>query len=181
MNTFIKYLGLIIITVIFVSCDSYPSLQKYYVDNQENAGFISADFPASIIQLKNEDSSDEIKETLKSIKKVNFIGFKLTEDNKSEYEVEKLKVAEILKNPKYQELIRGNYGTKSMTIKFLGEPDAIDEVIIFGADKGLGFAVVRILGNNMDPSKMIALSKEINIDNENGSFKQLESFMKDIN
>lgn len=163
-----------------VSCDSNPTLQKYYVDSNENNDFISVDIPASLLSLKNENTSAEVKETLKSIKKVNFLGFQLKDSNKAEFKIEKQKVKEILKNPKYQELFSMG-GKQSVSVKFLGEEDAIDEIIVYGSDKDKGFALVRILGNKMDPSKMMALAEELDFEGENGSMKQIESFMKNMN
>ena len=182
MKQFFKYFGILSLIAIFtISCDENPSLQKYYVDSQESTDFISLDIPASIIQLKNEDASADAIKTLESIKKVNFLGFKLTDKNVAEFTAEKLKVKQILKNPKYQELISMGGGNQSLNVKFLGEDDAIDEVIIFGSDKEQGFALVRVLGSNMDPAKMMQLAQEIKVDGEDSSFKQLESFMKNFN
>ena len=181
MKQFIKYSMMIIaLAMLTISCNNNPSLQKYYVDSLENANFIALDIPSSILKLKNDDVSEDVRETLKTIKKVNILGFQIKEDNKAEYDAEKVKVKAILKNPKYQELVRVGSGGKSLSVKFLGEGDAIDEVILYGSDKELGFALIRILGDGMDPSKMMALVQEINIDDENGSFKQIESFMKNI-
>ncbi len=176
-----KHFGLLVlITLLMVSCDSNPTLQKYYVDSNENNDFISVDIPASLLSLKNENTSAEVKETLKSIKKVNFLGFQLKDSNKAEFKIEKQKVKEILKNPKYQELFSMG-GKQSVSVKFLGEEDAIDEIIVYGSDKDKGFALVRILGNKMDPSKMMALAEELDFEGENGSMKQIESFMKNMN
>ena len=181
MKQFIKYSMMVIaIAILTVSCDNHPSLQKYYVESHENIDFIALDIPVSVLKLKSDDVSDEVKETLKTIKKVNFLGFQLKEDNKAEYDDERAKVKEILKNPKYQELIRVGSGGKSLSVKFLGEGDAIDEVIFYGSDRELGFAVVRVLGDGMDPSRMMALASEIQVDDENGSFKQIESFLKSV-
>ncbi|MFK5878765.1 MAG: DUF4252 domain-containing protein [Flavobacteriaceae bacterium] len=181
MKQFIKYsLMLVTIAVITISCSSQPSLQKYYVDSREDINFIAFDIPLSILKLKNEDVSDEVKETLKTIKKVNILGFQLKDDNKTEYAAEKVKVKAILKNPKFQELIRVGSGGKSLSVKFLGEGDAIDEIIFYGSDNELGFALVRVLGDGMNPSKMMTLMQEIQVDDENGSFKQLESLLKNI-
>jgi len=180
MRKYIKYFGMLaVIALLTVSCDQHPSLQKYYVDSNENAGFISFDIPASILSLKDENVSKEVKETLKSIKKINFLGFQLKDGNQAEYKIEKQKIKEILKNPKYQELISVG-GKQSFTIKFLGEDDAIDEVIVFGSDKEKGFALIRILGNKMDPSKMMLLANEIKYDGDKGDLKGLESFFNNL-
>lgn len=181
MTNFIKYFGmLVVIALLTVSCDEHPSLQKYYVDSNENTDFISLDIPASILSLKDENVSEEVKATLKSIKKLNFLGFQLKEGNQAEYKIEKQKIKEILKNPKYQELISVG-GKQSFTIKFMGEEDAIDEVIVFGSDREKGFALVRILGSNMDPSKMMLLANEIKYDGDEGDLKGLGSFLKNLN
>lgn len=180
MRKYIKHFGVLaIIALITISCDEHPSLQKYYVDSNENTDFISFDIPASILSLKNENVSKEVKETLKSIKKVNFLGFQLKDSNEAEYKIEKQKIKGILKNPKYQELISVG-GKQSFTIKFLGEDDAIDEVIVFGSDKEKGFALVRILGKDMDPSKMMLLANEIKYDGDEGDLKGLESFFSNF-
>jgi tRNA(Ile2) C34 agmatinyltransferase TiaS len=43
----------------------------------------------------------------------------------------------------------------------LGEEDAIDEVIVFASDSDKGFAVFRLLGDNMRPGDMIKLMNSI--------------------
>ncbi|MCF6279855.1 MAG: DUF4252 domain-containing protein [Flavobacteriaceae bacterium] len=181
MKKYMKHFGLLaVIALLTISCDKHPSLQKYYVDSNENTDFISLDIPASILSLKDENVSVEVKETLKSIKKVNFLGFQLKDGNEAEYKIEKQKVKEILNNPKYQELISVG-GKQSFTIKFLGEDNAIDEVIVFGSDRSKGFALIRILGKDMDPSKMMLLANEIKYDGDEGDLKGLESFFKNLN
>ena len=72
-------------------------------------------------------------------------------------------------------------GAKSLVVKFLGEEDAIDEVIFYGADKEMGFALVRILGDKMDPAKMMLLAQEINIDGDAAGLQQIGSFLKNMN
>lgn len=164
-----------------ISCDSTPSLQKYYVDSKENSEFISIDLPASILQLKDTDVSDDIQNTLETIKKVNFLALQLKEDNKDLFTAEKEKVRTILKNPKYKQLMRMNVGGGNVSVNYIGEENAIDEVIIFGADNEKGFALVRVIGENMDPSEIMKLTSEIKLDNDAGQLKELESLFKNIN
>ena len=135
MKSILKISGIaMVIALLIVACDSYPSLQKYYVDSKENSEFLSVDLPSSIIQLKDTDVSEEVQTTLKTIKKINFLALQLTEENQELYAEEKQKVNEILKNPKYKQLVRFNRGATNISVNFLGEEDAIDEVVIFGAD-----------------------------------------------
>lgn len=182
MKNILKPILLLFVAVTtLMACSSHPSLQRYYVDNQGTSNFVAVDIPASIVSLKDADASEEVKETLKSIKKINFLGFQLKEGNAADYAVEKQKVKEILKNPKYQELVKMSSGGKSLSVKYTGQEDAVNEVILFGYDKELGFALVRVLGDEMDPSKMMMLAQEIQVNSEDGgSLSQIEAFLKEI-
>jgi len=179
-NLIIKTGLLIFTTLLLIACDNHPSLQKYYVDSKENNDFISLDLPASILELKDTDASDEIKNTLESIKKVNFLALQATDSNQELYTSEKLKVNAILKNPKYKQLMKMSMGGGNVSVNYLGEEDAIDEVVIFGADKEKGFAVVRVIGANMNPSEIMKLAQEIKMDGDSGELKQLEGLLKGI-
>ena len=181
MKNSIKFLGLILMSVLLLTaCDTNPSLQKYYVDSKENAEFISVDLPASIIQLKDGEVSEEVKNTLNTIKKINFLALQITDDNKDLYETERAKVKAILKNPKFKELMRMNRGSGSVSVNYLGEEDAIDEVVIYGSDKSQGFALVRVLGENMNPSDILKITNEIQLDGDSQQLKQLEGIFKNI-
>ncbi|MDX1828072.1 MAG: DUF4252 domain-containing protein [Lutibacter sp.] len=174
--------GLLLATVlILISCDSTPSLQKYIVDSKENNEFMSIDIPASIIQLKNVDVSEEVKNTLGTIKKMNFLALQLNNDNHKLYDSEKLKVKKILKNPKYKQLVRFKRNKSNVSVSYLGKEDAINEVVLFGSDNEKGFAIVRILGEKMNPSDIIKLSQDIKIDGNSNQIKQLESLFKSLN
>jgi hypothetical protein len=147
--------------VLLMACSSTQSLQEYYVDNSENPNFISLDLPASILNLENANLSETQREAFESLKKLNVLAFKKTTSNAVEYEVEKGKVNAILKNSSYKELMKLNSKYGKGFIKYLGEEDAIDEVIIYGNSDDKGFALVRVLGNNMKPAYMIQLMQAI--------------------
>ena len=181
MKSVIKIIGVVLIAVISaVSCDSNQSLQKYYVDSKENNEFISVDIPASILQLKNTGVSEEVKNTLETIKKVNFLALQLTDDNEALYNSEKLKVKNILKNSKYKQLMRMNMGKGNVSVNYLGEEDAIDEVILFGSDNNKGFAVVRIIGENMNPNDIMKISQELKLDGDSAQLQQLSGLFSSI-
>jgi len=167
-------------TAFFTSCNGDPSLQEYYVEKQSSSNFISLDVPSSIITL-SEDASSETKEAMASIKKLNILAFKLEDANKKEYTVEYDKVKTILKNKKYNELMRMNHNGANIIIKYLGSDEAIEEFILFAADKDKGFALARILGNKMQPEKIMKLAQSINdVDEENPAFAQIEGLFKDL-
>lgn len=181
MKSIVKLSGFAIaIALLFIACDSYPSLQKYYVDSKEDSSFISIDIPSSIIELKETEVSEDVQSTLETIKKINFLAFQVKEGNDEMYSAEKKKIQEILKNPKYKQLARFNRGGINVSVNYLGENDAIDEVIIFGADSEKGFAVIRVLGDGMNPGAIIKLTQDIQLDDASGQMEQLGSLLSSI-
>lgn len=177
----INYLAGCILAVVFTACaGSEASLQKYYIDNQDNKDFLSIDIPASIISLK-ENVDPEAAEAYKSLKKMNVLAFKKDGNNELAYQEERKKVNAILKNDRYVELMRVNDKGRNFVIKYEGDEDteSFDEVVLFASDKTQGFALVRILGDDMSPKKFLKLTESIkNIDSNNGALKELEGFIK---
>jgi hypothetical protein len=182
MKSLLKFSGLIMaMAFVLIACDSHPSLQKYYVDSKENSEFISIDLPASILQLKDEDVSEDIKNTLKTIKKVNFLALQLKESNQALFASEKEKISKIFKNKKYKQLVRLNIGGGNVRVNYLGEEDAIDEVIIYGSEDENGLALIRVIGENMNPSDILQLTQELKMDENSNQMKQIGDLMKNFN
>lgn len=149
------------ILILLTACSSTQSLQEYYVDSSENPNFLSFDVPASILNLEETDLTSTQKEAVESLRKLNVLAFKKSDKNMAEYELEKTKVKAILKNPKYTELMKMNTEYGKATVKYLGEDDAIDEVIIYGNDDSKGFGVIRVLGDDMNPAHLAQLLQAI--------------------
>ena len=171
-----KIIAILTVTLLMVGCASAPSLQKYYIDNQDNENFISLDIPASVLSLK-EDVSPEAKEALSSLKKFNVLAFKKDDSNEAEFRIEEQKVKAILKNDKFKELMTVKDKGRNIILKYEGNDDTMDEVIVYASDKTMGFALVRVLGDNMEPAKIMKLVNSIgNVDSD--SFKPLEGFFK---
>ncbi|NHN27753.1 DUF4252 domain-containing protein [Flavobacterium jejuense] len=168
----------IILSFFLFSCSNEPSLQKYFVDNSESPDFIALDLGSSIINTEKMTLSKEDKEVLKSFEKMNIIAFKKDSLNEEKYTLESKKVKEILKSEKYQELMRMGSGNNGGAIYFVGEEEHIDEFVLFATGKENGFAVVRILGNDMNPSQimsLVSLMQKANLNLE--QLKPLKSFM----
>ncbi|MEP6803029.1 MAG: DUF4252 domain-containing protein, partial [Flavobacterium sp.] len=89
-----------------VSCNSNPSLQRYFVENTDNKDFISLDVSPDILNLEKTKLSAEQNEALKSFDKMNILAFKANATNQAQFETERAKVKAILKDPKYQELMK---------------------------------------------------------------------------
>lgn len=155
----IKILGLAIVAVGFTSCANEPSLQEYYVENQQDNKFIALDVPTSIF-ANTEDLDENQRETLESVKKINFLALPVKESIE-EYQFEKEKLASILMNEKYQLLMKYGSKERKAEIYFTGDEDAIDEIIVYGYDDTKGVGVARVLGENMNPQKLMELMKSL--------------------
>ena len=46
---------------------------------------------------------------------------------------------------------------KSSSLKYIGDDSEIDELIVFGVSPEYGFAIVRVLGDDMELSKIMKL------------------------
>lgn len=176
----VKSIVTVFLFVGLYSCDSSKSLQEYIVEKQQDNLFISIDIPSSILTLKDQNTSEVTLNALKSIKKFNFLGMPFTAENKEVYIAEKQQIKEIISNKKFKELMRVKTGHREVTVKYLGEENNIDEVVFFGADNEKGLAIVRILGDNMNPAEMMQLLNKININKDSNEFKSLSSIFEKV-
>ena len=169
----------ILVSLLLSSCNNEPTLQKYFVESSEKKDFVELDVSPSIINMDKTKLTPEQKTALGSFDKMNILAFKLNEKNKAQYDAESQKVTQILKNEKYQELMKVGSGKDAALVSFVGDENHINEFILFAKKKENGFAVVRILGNDMNPNNilnMISLLKSSNIDME--QLKPLEGLIK---
>ncbi len=151
----IKSIILVGLLLVFGACSSTQSLQEYYVDNSENPNFLAVDLPVSLLNMDKADLTGEQRKALESLRKLNLLAFKKTDTNKTEFQTEKAKVKAILKKERFTELMKVNTSYGRATITYLGDDDAIDEVVIYGDSDEKGFMLVRILGHDMNPAQMI--------------------------
>ena len=177
MKTLTK-LFLSLTVVLFFSCNGKQSLQEYYVDNQDNENFLSLDLPSSLLMV-NDNMTKEQQETLSTVKKVNVLAFPKKEENTVAFEEEKAKINSILKDDKFHVLMKFNQNGMNAKVLYLGEEDAIDEIIIYGEDYEKGFGVARVLGNQMNPQKLIEMLKTV--DNDMISVEGFEDIAKSFN
>lgn len=150
--------GLFLGLLMFISCNSEPSLQRYFVDSSENAAFQNLSLsPKSLI--KNSDSlSKEDKEQLENISKLNILLLQNKEG--SDFYISELqKVSKILKQKQYKSLFSAGEPSKRMEMLYVGKEDEIKELIIFGRDEDMGFVLARILGNDLNPNNLYKIMK----------------------
>lgn len=180
MQRTIKFLAFALFTtVILTSCGSDASLQHYYVDHQESKNFISQDFPLSLIEIDKSNFTEEQKEAYKSVNKLNFLGYKIDENETETYIAEMTKVKTILSDSKYNELMEFSDKGNKISVKYIGTDEEADEIVVFGSSKEMGFGIVRILGDAMNPEKMVTLISAMQSANiEEGQIENIMNFFK---
>ena len=169
----------VVMSLFLFSCNSEPTLQKYFVENTENKNFIALDVSPDILKIDETKLSMEQTTALKSFDKMNILAFKLDDKNKAEFETERAKVDLILKDKKYQQLMKFSSGKESASVSYLGTDDHIEEFVLYANRKENGFAIVRILGKDMNPTNimtMVSVLKQSNVDLE--QLKPLQQLMK---
>lgn len=158
MKRTVKHLVFVcLLTVVLVSCNDGKSLQAYFVDNQESSNFITQDIPISMVKIDDSKFTEEQKEAYSSVKRLNFLGYRAEGTEAEVYKAELAKVKTILSDKKYNDLMEFSDKGNKIVVKYIGDDDEADEVIIFGSAKALGFGIVRVLGNDMNPDKMVTL------------------------
>ena len=169
----------IVMSLFLFSCNSEPTLQKYFVENTENKNFIALDVSPDILKIDETKLSMEQTTALKSFDKMNILAFKLDDKNKAEFETERAKVDLILMDKKYQQLMKFSSGKESASVSYLGTDDHIEEFVLYANRKENGFAIVRILGKDVNPTNimtMVSVLKQSNVDLE--QLKPLQQLIK---
>lgn len=173
-----KIIVLLVFTFVW-SCQNEPTLQKYFVEKTESIDFLTVDVSPNILNIQPDALTIEQQNALKTFKKMNVLAFKINDQNKSKFDDELTKVKEILKDEKYQQLMKFGAGKDGAAVYFVGENDAIEEFVLYGSQAENGFAVVRILGDKMNPENFMTLLealKKSDIDME--QLKPLEGILK---
>ena len=169
----------ILLSLFLVGCNSEPSLQKYFVEHLEDKNFIAMDVSSSILNIDASKLTAEQSQAMHSFDKMNVLAFKLNDKNKAQFETERAKVSAILKDEKYQQLMKFGSGKEGASVSFVGTDEHIDEFVFFANRNENGFAVVRVLGKDMNPThimNMMSVLQQSNIDLE--QLKPLQEMIK---
>lgn len=177
----IKKIGFGVLGLLLMACNAEPSIQKYYVDHQEDQDYVVVDVPSSLFLGDQSGLSKKDQKVVKSIKKANVLAYPITGENQKTYTKEKESIKNILKNDRYTLLMRFGASGKNVRMYYEGDDDAINEVIVFGYDDEKGFAVARVLGDKMNPSALLKLFQsagngdiDINLSGFEGIGKMME-------
>jgi len=105
----------------------------------------------------------EEKDILETVKKINVVAYPIKGENAADYEVKRQELKDIIDQEQYKMLMKYGSNKQGATLKYLGEEDAIDEIIVFASDDEKGFALFRLLGDNMEPEKDYCYLSVINL------------------
>lgn len=171
---------MIILVVTLQSCNQDLSLQTFYVDNELAPGYTSLDVPVSMLNIDEEKLTAEQLEAYESVEKISMIAYVLESGNEDEMKAEYEEVKAILKDPKYEELMRGGNSTDGkFVVKCIGDGEDVDEFILLGNSNQTGFAVVRILGDDMNFQKLMNLTSVLDETNiEESQIRDITKFFK---
>lgn len=168
-----------ICALFLIGCKSEPTLQKYFVENTENKDFIALDVSPSILKIDPSKLSTEQNEALNSFEKMNVLAFKADGSNQAQFEAERAKVSDILKDKKYQQLMKFGSGKEGASVSFVGDDEHIDEFVLFANKEDTGFAVVRILGKDMNPTSVMTMMSALqNSDMNLDQLKPLQEMLE---
>ena len=149
--------------IVLCCCSSAPSLQTYFVDNQEKNGFISIDVPISVLGLESIEMSSSENEALKSISKFNILSFSLDSNNHAKYSEELLKIKQLFIDSSYEKIISiGNTKDGKVRVYTVDNNGYLKEIVIFVNSNKTGFSIIRVLGNEMDLEKIFKLRRLLN-------------------
>jgi cephalosporin hydroxylase len=170
---------ILLISCVLYSCSDNATLQTYFVENSESTEFFTIDITPSILKTDALTLTNEETAALEAFKKMNILAFKKDSINENKYKSEMTKVKAILKDEQYESLIKYGSNRNGAALYFAGETDKIDEFVLVANQDEAGFAIVRILGDDMDVNHVMTLFqllKKSNVDME--QLKPLQQFMK---
>lgn len=153
------FFAFVLLVVALASCDNKPTLQKYYVEHSGKPNFSTVDIAPTFINADKLKLSAEEEKALKSLHKFNVLIFqKRDQEAAAAYEQEKDKVKALLKDDRYEELIKFNRGGMGASISTKGEGENIDEFVVFVNNAETGFGIVRVLGEDMTPNNVMTIA-----------------------
>ncbi|MCH8534339.1 MAG: DUF4252 domain-containing protein, partial [Flavobacteriaceae bacterium] len=137
-----KVFLLVAFSFALFSCSNEKSIQKYFVEKHEDVDFTALDLSTKTLFSNFEELSQEEKEHLKNISKLNVLVLNSSDVPKISNEYNQ--VAEILNQSKYSSLMQMNSDKGSMMMNIKGDDvTQINELIFLGKNDEMGLIVAR--------------------------------------
>jgi len=159
--------ALALLCIVLVSCNSEPTLQKYFVEKTEEKNFVAVDVSPSMFNIDKSKLTVEEFQAIETLEKINILAFPVTDSTRAQYEAERANVDAIIKSKKYQELMHFGSGKDGASVSFVGEENSIDEFVLYAKSDKNGFAVVRIIGTDMNPTAVVTIMSVLKDTNMN--------------
>ena len=162
---------------LIMSCQPAMTLQRYFLESQENADFTLIEIPSSLLGASLEDLTPEQIATFSSLRKVSVLMYRNAEKKEFIASQQSL-INSFLKSDGFEALVSARMkGEAQASILIRGAVDQIDEAVFFGFAEGEGFVLARILGEQMNPAAFLQLVDSL----EESDFQFLSnSVLKDI-
>lgn len=178
MRSIIKIIWLsLCLSILLVACKDEASVQTYFVDHQDLPEYKQIDLSAKLLDLSDTELSNEEQETLKSFKKISFLGYRIKAGDLDTYNKELAKATLVFNNEKYNGLMDFSMQGVKVNVSVIGTDEAIDEVLLLLSNKETGFGIARILGDDMNLEKILKLLNTVqSTDMDSNEFKDIIGF-----
>ena len=153
--------------IVSTACQT-NSLQSFMVDHKNDENFISLDFSLKTFVDNFEGLTDEQQAVFEDVRKVNFLAFKKDEANAEAYAEKRNNLMEILNN-QFSDAQLMSLNTDGNQMKMYADDmdSKVQEIILYAGNDSKGFMVLRLLGDDLNPSnfyKLMQMSGEIDFD-----------------
>jgi hypothetical protein len=169
----------LLFSLALVSCKDEASIQNYFVEHQDKPEFLSLDLSPKMLDISKVELNEEQKGIYNTFEKVNILAYKTTNGSEADYARELQKAVTVFKNEKYEELMEFSDNGMKFRVNTIGNDDTVDEFLVLVSASEQGFAVVRVLGNDMQPEKLYQLISEMqNADIDENQLGKLIDYFK---
>lgn len=160
------------------SCQSEPSLERFMVDHAEAKNFVHMDLTSDMIASQVPNLSSEEQALMKSFKKLNILAYRATDSTDTQLKAKWDEVRQLVQSqPQYEELMRMGSGSQGAALYVVGDENNVKEFVLLGnGGSAVGFAVVRLLGDNMKMENAMTLMSVIGRLQGEGSLPQLKEY-----
>ena len=88
--TLTRYIvGISLAAIALFGCSDGKSLQRYLVDKQDDDNFLKIDIAASLLQTDSSTLTQEEKDILATVKKINVVAYPIKDNNNENYDAER--------------------------------------------------------------------------------------------
>lgn len=162
-----------------IACKDENSIQTFFVEHQEEPSYSLVDISKTLIDFSDTDLTKDEREAYKALEKLHVLMYKATDSTQDAYTKELKQIQKVFKNPDYSELMQFSSDGMKFKISSIGEENTVDEVLVLASSNTMGFAAIRVLGDDMSPEKIAALiskMKDANVDDN--KLKGIMDFLK---